>query len=56
MTTGTATKNRPALRPGRLAVAGLGCGLLGFALTGTFHWAYLAALGSMFWLAVRERA
>ena len=35
----------------RLLVTGLGCGLLAFLLTGTFHWAYLAALGSAFWLA-----
>ena len=37
----------------RLLVTGLGCGLLAFLLTGTFHWAYLAALGSAFLLAVR---
>ena len=38
----------------RLLATGLGSGLLAFAVTQTFHWAYLAAIGGIFWLAVRS--
>lgn len=34
----------------RLLATGIGSGAAAFALTGTFHWAYLAALGSVLWL------
>ena len=38
------------LRVACLLGTGFVSGSLALALTGTFHWAYLAALGSMLWL------